>query len=448
MITLPQEYVNRTKTLLKEESDAYFAALQVPCRSSYRINPKKNYSLLENSSPIPWTDYGYYLTQKPVFTLDPLFHAGHYYVQEANSMIIEKVFKQLNFKSPIKVLDLCAAPGGKSTHILSILDSDSVVHCHELNSLRAEVLKQNIEKWGFPNSIVTSGPIYKLCQTGVKYDVIMLDAPCSGEGMFRKEPDAIKQWNSNKINHCVNLQSEILNYASELLAPGGILIYSTCTFNQEENESILSKFALKYQFESIPFAPIKEADLLLTDYLSIHTARAMPHRMEGEGLSFSLLRKNISTDTIQKRQKKNTALPDIKFNEWINTELFPLQALLIKGEYLVVHLNTVPLIQFLENAGIKILSAGTSIGHYKGKDWFPSQALATSLVLSPELPKINLDLTESLHYLRADSNFLPIPILENQWQIIAYKNAPLGWVKRIENKFKNYYPKNMRIHSL
>ncbi len=448
MLNIPPDFIHRTKEVIGEQVNELVESLKTPCRTSIRLNPLKKSEHLKNTSPIPWTTFGYYLGEKPKFTLDPYFHAGYYYVQEANSMIIEKAIIELFPSKKINVLDLCAAPGGKSTHLHSILDSSSVIHSHEVNTLRVEILRQNIEKWGPINSIVTTGSIKKIVESGLKYDVILLDAPCSGEGMFRKEEDAIKQWNLNKINHCVFLQNEIVEFAHHLLSENGILIYSTCTYNREENEDLITRLIKEYNYESIQLKTLPHYNLLHTEFNRINTYRALPHRMEGEGFTFSILRK--TSDYLNKIHKSKAFQPIINSHvkNWLNFDEYELQVIDTNKEFKATTTNCFAFYNYLSNANIRCLNLGISVGHFKGKDWFPAQGLATNIALNKNIPLINLELDEALHYLRADGSYLPSPILEEQWQIIAYNNAPLGWVKKIGSTFKNYYPKNMRIHSL
>ncbi|MCC6815937.1 MAG: hypothetical protein IT267_05955 [Saprospiraceae bacterium] len=447
MITLPDEFIIKLKDILGPEANEFNKAIQLPCRSSVRINPLKKFNKLSLADKIPFCETGYFLNHKPVFTLDPFFHAGHYYVQEANSMCLEIAFKELNLLSDIKILDLCAAPGGKSTHLISLLQKDAILHSHDVNPTRAEILRQNIEKWGNYNSVVTTGPIQNIINSGIKYNLIILDAPCSGEGMFRKEEAAIKQWNSNKINYCVKLQSELLNAVSLLLHPGGYLIYSTCTYNREENEWVLNKLIESHLLESVPLDSSKHYGLIKIDE-KIHTYRAMPHRMEGEGFTFSILKSKANNATLF--EKKRSAINPINnnFKQWINTELEDWHYLLSNDHYFACTLEMHYLCSQLLSSRTKLLHCGVPLGHFKGKDWFPSQGLASNIAKNEQIDSIELELEEAKYYLRAVSHLLPVPASSSQWQLVTYNNSCLGWVKNINKQFKNYFPKNMRIHSL
>jgi 16S rRNA C967 or C1407 C5-methylase (RsmB/RsmF family) len=220
-MTLPDLFKVQMKNLLGPEYPDFEEALHISSTPSVRLNPFKSEHQLPLAEPVPWCSGGYYLKERPNFTIDPFFHAGHYYVQEASSMFIDYILRSINFKTNSKILDLCSAPGGKSTLLLSFLATDGFLHCHEYDSFRAGILKQNIERWGYPNTIVTSGAMTQLENLDVRYDLILIDAPCSGEGMFRKEPEALKQWNENKVHHCSHLQKNIMNVADTLCAEDG-----------------------------------------------------------------------------------------------------------------------------------------------------------------------------------------------------------------------------------
>ncbi len=447
MKSLPNDFLVQINKVLGEDSSLFLESLNQHPRASIRLNSKKLKPKLELSDPVQWASNAYYLHQKPSFTLDPFFHAGHYYVQEASSMILEKVLLKLDLEKIHRAIDLCAAPGGKTTQLIDLLPSQTLIHAHEVQSQRAEVLRQNVEKWGRSNIIVSSGSIQKIVASGSTYQLILIDAPCSGEGMFRKEPEALSQWTMNKVNHCTKLQSEILQYAKEILEPGGYLIYSTCTYNPMENEEIVRKLIADDDFESIEMNHLKQYGVQSSTYPNIHTYRCLPHKMEGEGFTFSLLRKSGST-TIPKisQYSKSIKFQTIKGlheaveNTFINQK--------IKDYNYAIPPEMRIMIELLLATNLNILSAGIPIGSTKGKDWFPAHGLSQSIDISSNFSKIVLDLPQALHYLRADNNHLPQAKYSDPWQLISYEEAILGWVKNIQGKLKNYLPKNQRIHSL
>ncbi|MEO6190093.1 MAG: hypothetical protein ABIO44_06745 [Saprospiraceae bacterium] len=449
MMVLPKEFIIKCEPIFQGEIQDFIDSFQTKCRPSIRINSNKTTHTLELSDPVPWCNHAYYLNQRPVFTLDPYFHAGHYYPQEASSMILEEIVKKLILPFNAKVLDLCAAPGGKSTHLLDLLSPQSFLHCHETIYSRAEILRQNIEKWGHSNTLVSSGSIQNIINSGITYDLILIDAPCSGEGMFRKENDALKQWSPNKVNYCTLLQNEITSYAAKLLNQNGYIIYSTCTFNLEENENIISKIISNNNFQSVELDLNPNYGLLSTHHNSIHTYRCAPHRLEGEGFSFSVLRNSSQTSSNNKQIYKSRSSKIAAFNV---TEFTDSKEAFVKAEINNI-LYAIPELQYeyfeaLKESGLRVLSAGIPLGHLKGKDWFPEHGLAQNLSLSKNFMTINLNLIEAQHYLRADNSYLPLSQNNAIWQIISYEDAKLGWVKNIGQKLKNYLPKNQRIHSL
>src|SRR5258706_10320635 len=218
--------------------------------TSIRINPLK--SRPRELEKVPWTDFGYYLDQRPSFTFDPLFHGGAYYVQEASSMFLEQALKQTHdLSQPICVLDLCAAPGGKSTHLLSLLNEGSLLVSNETIRSRATILTENIQKWGSNNVVVTNNDPADFHKLEGFFDVIVVDAPCSGEGLFRKDPNAINVWSEENIELCALRQQRILNHIWSSLKKNGVLIYCTCTYNEKENEGNLNWLLKEKKVESI-----------------------------------------------------------------------------------------------------------------------------------------------------------------------------------------------------
>jgi len=281
---LPADFVSRTKPLLGDEWEAFENALQAESPVSIRLNPAKIFpneklEILDLAADIvPWASHAYYLKERPVFTLDPLFHAGCYYVQEASSMYLETIVKQY-ITEPVTALDLCAAPGGKSTHLLSILPKDSRLIANEVIRSRVNILSENLTKWGCPNAVATNNDSRELGRNTGFFDFILIDAPCSGEGMFRKDRKAIHEWSVEHVKLCAERQRRIVADCWNGLKTNGLLIYSTCTYNREENE------------ENIEWI-VKElgADIL-------ETKRFWPHRSQGEGFFIAALRKTSDNES-------------------------------------------------------------------------------------------------------------------------------------------------------
>lgn len=447
-MNIPTEFIQRTEQFLGEETKQLLHALENPLRPSIRLNRNKNTHKLNLDTKVAWCNNAYYLNSKPIFTLDPYFHAGHYYVQEAASMFLYHIVNNLEIPKNATVLDLCAAPGGKSTLLIDTFSDEAVIHSHEVNKARAEILRQNIEKWGNPNSIITTGPIYKFAKFNSLYDLILIDAPCSGEGMFRKEKDAIKQWSLSKINTCKNIQLELIQQAYQMLRPGGYMIYSTCTYNTEENEQVVNQLVNTHPEIIILSDRFNEFNLFKIKAEINSCYRFLPHRMEGEGFTFSILQKpGLSAKALTTEKIKLIQSVENKFKNLIN---YSYASEIIDSPWgkLLLPKTLKDLYYLLLENRIEILHTGIPIGQYKGTDWFPAHGLTQSTYLNNNLTKLTLELPQALQYLRADSNNLPTPESSETWQLVTYEDSILGWVKNINGKLKNYYPKNQRIHSL
>ncbi|HEY5823531.1 MAG TPA: RsmB/NOP family class I SAM-dependent RNA methyltransferase, partial [Cyclobacteriaceae bacterium] len=300
----PTAFEERMKLRLLSEWDAFEKIHQTPSPVSIRINPKKNPSQ-PSEEQIPWTQYGYYLKERPVFTLDPSFHAGTYYVQEASSMFLEQALKQsVDLTQSLRVLDLCAAPGGKSTHLLSLISDDSLLISNEVIRSRASILSENIQKWGNSNVLVTNSDPEVFQKLEGYFDVMVIDAPCSGEGLFRKDAEAMNEWSPDNVALCSQRQQRILSDVWPALKENGILIYCTCTYSEEENENNLSWLAAEHNAEFI--------ELSLDPSWKIETIkkgkavgyRFYPHKVNGEGFFISVIRKVSEQQPIRTKGKK------------------------------------------------------------------------------------------------------------------------------------------------
>ncbi len=299
MTALPQVFTDYTRKLFGEDMFARFlSSFSVPSPVSIRLNPFKIKNCRQPKStildPVPWCDLGYYLNQRPDFTFDPLLHAGCYYVQEASSMFVTQAIKQY-VRGDVTMLDLCAAPGGKSTCVRSFLTPDSVLVCNEPIRNRYNVLAENISKFGMHNTIVVSKYPKDFKKSEFSdFDVILADVPCSGEGMFRKDEDCIKQWSPQNVERCWRLQREIISDIWDCLTPGGLLIYSTCTFNTKENEENVRWICSELGANVLPLETCPEWNIvgsLLKDY-DEPVYRFIPGTVRGEGLFLAVLQKD------------------------------------------------------------------------------------------------------------------------------------------------------------
>ncbi len=409
-------------------------ALGIPISSSLRLHPSKGFT--PNLRSVPWCREGAYVDSKITFGADPLWHAGAYYVQEPASMMVAQFIEQLGL-TPRRAMDLCAAPGGKSSLLRSHLPSDCVIVANEIEGSRSRILRENLMRWGLDETIVTSASPQQLRETGITVDFVLVDAPCSGEGMFRKEPSAVSEWSESNVLLCVSRQKEILDQAWAMLEEGGVLIYSTCTYNREENEGQLEYLCNKYSAELLklkidPFWGVWEHEE--------GVYRFMPHRTESEGLTIFAVRKQ--EDTLRSSHELRASKVKIPFEL---TRIFDTGRLYQHGS-LWYTLNQEGQALLAQLRSIKILSAGVPLGEEKGKNFVPHQAWVNSHKLSALIPypsyEVNKD--EALQYLKREALNIES---ERGIQLITYNNIPLGFAKQVGGRVNNLYPKEMMIHN-
>ena len=381
---LPEDFVRETRQLMGEERFSRFMeAFNEDAPVSIRLNPKKIRNEEHHSSlySIPWCPEGFYLDGRPQFTFDPLFHAGCYYVQEAASMFVTHILKEIRNEkqhSSLSVLDMCAAPGGKSTAIRTVLPEGSTLVSNEPIPTRAQILLENITKWGWPDCIVTNNYPRDFRKAKAKFDIILCDVPCSGEGMFRKDPATISEWSLQNVEKCWRLQREIVADAWECLKPGGILIYSTCTYNIKENEENIRWILDTYEAEAldIPVEPSWNITGSLLPGFDAPVYRFIPGFTRSEGLFICALRKEIKNEELR-----------------------------------------------MKNSSLKILTPDLPEGEH---------------------PDVPLSYPDALKYLRGEALVLP-PDTPKGIVTVTYKGFPLGPMKNIGNRANNLYPKPWRI---
>ncbi|MCB0527476.1 MAG: rRNA cytosine-C5-methyltransferase [Saprospiraceae bacterium] len=450
---LPPAFVSQMQTLLGAPGYADFeAALQAPAPVSIRLKnairdfqhelPFEQPHMLE----VPWHPLGRYLSERPVFTLDPAFHAGAYYVQEASSMFLHEALRQTtDLSRPLKVLDLCAAPGGKSTLMLDMLHPESLLVSNEVIRARAGTLRENLEKWGNNHIAVTSGDPADFTALDGWFDLVVTDAPCSGEGLFRKDPDAIREWSTAGVVACAERQQRILSHAIEAVAPGGILIYSTCTYNTQENEQNVGQL--------LDTGDVELLSLNIPETWGIVRAgggyQFFPHRVRGEGFFLAAFRKRTepahrhtvaaSFRSLQALPKK--ALPGL--SPWLRQPEHLRFFQTPSAEIVAIHSNLEQ--QYLQlDKHLKNKWFGTLIGTFKGQDFIPSHALALSDLCSPALPGIELERDLALLFLKKESFMLPEDAPRG-WVLARYKGLNLGWMKVLPGRMNNYLPQERRI---
>lgn len=439
---LPEIFLQRMESRLGKEFGDFIHALHEPAALSLRINRDK-YKQQVKLEKVPWSEVGYYLEKRPLFVLDPLFHAGCYYVQEASSMLIEAAFTNLDLKNKkLKVLDLCGAPGGKATHLLSLLSQESLLITNETIRSRADILKENVIKWGSGNVIVTqSDPKYFSSFEGY-FDVIVIDAPCSGEGLFRKDPTAINEWSEGNLQLCCERQERILHDVWPALKEDGFLIYSTCTYNPDENEYNINKLLKEDKAESVQFDFPEEWGITEVDFNNTFGYYCYPHKVRGEGFFLTVLKKKEATySSSGKRKKDKAATIPGSVKKWVKSP----QDLLMTGNEIISFPNAYYEDLEMLKSNLRIVSAGTNVATVAHKNINPEPALALSDELNQnEFNIADLSYKEALRYLKKET---PEPEgLKIGFNLISFKGYPLGWAKKInENRVNNYFPKEWRI---
>lgn len=475
---LPASFTAYTRSLLgDEEYDKLAAAIQQEPPVSIRLNKLRIDSPL---LPVPWASEGFYLDERLTFTFDPLFHAGCYYVQEASSMFVEQVLRQY-ITEPVVMLDLCAAPGGKSTHARSVLPEGSLLVANEVIRNRSQILAENLTKWGHPDVVVTNNDPADFSSLLSFFDVILTDVPCSGEGMFRKDPVAVEEWSPENVEICWQRQRRIIADIWPSLKPGGILIYSTCTYNTKEDEENVRW--IQQEFGAEPLVLEIREDWNITGnllYKESDNSKAVgsfeqkapvyhffPHKTKGEGFFLAALRKpETEEDTMpafpssknkaaKRKDKKGGTTPSPVSKEhlniaknWLNEEKLP--GYIVSAEGTKIQAFPQQYVDELAamKQSLKIVSAGVGIGEVKGKDLIPDHALAMSPVLLRQGVFATEDITyeQAIAYLRKEAIALPATAPRG-YILLTYRNIPLGFVKNIGNRANNLYPQEWRIRS-
>lgn len=450
---LPESFVSQMRALLGAEYTDFEAALRQPSPVSIRLNPVKkpdDAALLPAAeATVPWHSEGRYLAERPVFTLDPLFHAGAYYVQEASSMFLSEALRQtVDLGRPMRALDLCAAPGGKSTLLLDLLSPDSLLVANEVIRTRVGPLRENLEKWGAPNVAVVSAESEEFAALPGFFDLIVTDAPCSGEGLFRKDPAAVHEWSPANVELCAGRQRRILAGVLEALAPGGVLIYSTCTYNARENEENTAWLARTFGLELLRLQ--LPAGWQVTEFTpgSYHF---FPHRTRGEGFFLAAFRR--PGDASQRpalapsaafrslRPLPKAQLPDAA--RWLTPEAAARFFQTPAGEVLALPAAQETDYLLLDKV-LKNKWFGVNIGEFKGRDFVPSHALALSRWSRPDLAGVSLNRDAALRFLKKETFELPSDA-PGGWVLAQYSGLNLGWLKVLPNRFNNYLPAERRI---
>jgi len=422
--------------------------LNIESPTSIRVNPFKK-SSFKTDQQVPWCADGYYLDKRPSFTFDPLFHAGCYYVQEASSMFVEHILKHIRQNDEaIKVLDLCAAPGGKSTLIDSAIKTTDLLVSNEIIKSRVPVLCDNLNRWGTANTIVTNNDPKDMGRLTGFFDIILADAPCSGSGMFRKDPAAINEWSEANVNLCHQRQERILADIYPALKGEGYLIYSTCSYSHQENEDILDWLCAEFDMETIRI-PINDDWGVVETKSGKQKAwsyRFYPGKVKGEGLFAACLKKkdetahpsNFKSKNNQKLPAKELALIKSYLNNPDDFYFFK-----VNDDWLAINQAHKDSLDTLQRH-LYIKKSGIRIGKVMGNDLVPDHELALSIYINKEtVLQTELNYDQAIQYLRREN--IDLNTTDRGWSLMCYEGHPLGWAKLLPNRVNNYFPKELRI---
>lgn len=459
MAKLPASFLESLQTIQGFDQGSFERVHESGAQvTSVRFNPNKygqwstgnampdiSGSRLVIDSKVPWSGYGYYLSQRPSFTFDPLFHAGCYYVQDASSMFLEQALKQtVDLSHPLNVLDLCAAPGGKSTHIQSLISPESFLVSNEVIKSRAGILKQNIIRWGCENVVVTNNDPQHFQKLEGFFDVMVVDAPCSGSGLFRKDPEAIDEWSRENVALCCGRQKRIIADALPALKEGGVLIYSTCSYSKDEDENMADWLVKEFEMQNEKLVIDDSWGIVITqsDATGSTGYRFFSDKIKGEGFYLACFRKT-SVEKEKKfkeaRLEKPVAKEITTIEPWIKKA-----GLSFLREHFIYALPTELVTRYsIIKHALNVQYAGIAIGEVMKDKLVPGHALAQSNRVAQTIPQLKLTYEEVIKYLqRAD---VTLPIETKGWQLVLFQNYNLGWINALPNRFNNYYPKELRI---
>lgn len=456
MPQLPEKFVaTLTAELGAEECQALCAALDTPATVAIRLHPDKASTAAAGARPIAWSDGGYYLDERPSFTTDPAFHAGAYYVQEPSSQFVGYLLRPIVERTPrLRLLDLCAAPGGKSTLYSSLVGCDGLVVANEINRQRAAVLADNVRKWGVGNVAVTNNDPAHFAGFEQWFDVVAVDAPCSGEGMFRKTPEARDEWNDGSAAMCAERQLKILQDIWPTLRADGTIIYSTCTFNRTEDEGLLERFSEwvgEDELEAADEVSVGDDWGIVCGRVGVwQTFRFMPHRAEGEGFFAAIARKSSNAGGKSRNPKSRKTIfsaPDKKsvaeLERWVK-EPKQMKWAAINDTYYGYYSSHADDMRVLAES-MTVIHSGVCMGQiFKGK-LKPEHSLAMFTGLNTSaIPMVEVGRDMALDYLRRSDIGVTEQMVEGI-NLLCYEGLPLGWIKRVGNRSNNLYPNSLRI---
>ncbi|MBR5685649.1 MAG: rRNA cytosine-C5-methyltransferase [Muribaculaceae bacterium] len=443
-MNLPQEFIVQLRGLLPDEWEALTRAITSSEPSvAVRVNGARGVGVPDGACRVAWCDQGYYLQDRQQFTFDTDWHAGRYYVQDASSMFIAHVIRHL-VHEPVRYLDLCAAPGGKTTAALQALPTGSLVVANEIVPPRARVLADNVIRWGHPRCVVTSNAPAQVGKLTHFFDVIATDVPCSGEGMMRKDDEAVSQWSPQLVEQCAERQRGILTDVWNALRPGGLLIYSTCTYNRQENEEIADFIVRELGATSLEVPVEPEWNIHPAIGSDCHCYRFMPYRVDGEGLFMAVFRKDGDSPRQDIRIKeKSSKKADETAKNWLSSPND--YAVSQQGDLMIAAPQDIRREVDALRASLNVLHAGVELATLMGRKTVPHHALAMSVERDKDaFPICEVDYPTALRYLRGESITVDGP---RGYVLIAHKGAIQGFANNLGNRANNLYPKSLRILS-
>lgn len=446
----PPDFIGSLQSEPGFDEQSFVEAHQNEAPVSIRLNPFKQ-SNIKKGTQVAWCAEGFYLEKRPSFTFDPLFHAGAYYVQEASSMFIGHVFNYIKPDGePVKVLDLCAAPGGKSTLLNSLLNNTDLLVANEIIKTRVPILADNLTRWGTANSIVTNNDPRDFTRLKGFFDIILVDAPCSGSGMFRKDAAAMDEWSQANVALCHQRQQRILADIYPALKEDGYLIYSTCSYSHQENEDVLDWLCTEFEMESIdiPVQPDWNITVSRSKDKGAYGYRFYPGKILGEGLFAACLKK--TKDSGELSAHKNSGQQKLPAKEIELVKAYVNDAdnyyyLKVADDWLAIDKHHHESLNILHKH-LYIKKSGVRIGKIAGRDLVPDHELALSTIINKDaVLQTPLNYDKAIAYLRKDN--LVLNTTEKGWSLMTYEGLALGWAKLLPNRVNNYYPKELRILS-
>lgn len=442
MSSIPESFKKRIIAQFHPDGEAFLSAIDKPANTSIRVNKSKGNVQFDLAQNVLWCKDGLVLNSRPSFTLDPMFHAGCYYPQESSSMFLDFVLNHiLETKSNVRFLDLCAAPGGKSLILSDFVGDNGVLISNEVNRSRNQILKEVITKWGRGNTIVTCNESKDFQNIKNYFDCVLVDAPCSGEGMFRKDMQARDEWSEENVAHCAIRQETIINDIADSVKENGYLIYSTCTFATEENEDNCQKI-LKLGFESVDISINEEWGIQKRISDGVIAFRFLPHLVPGEGFFIAAFKK-VSESASKKSKLSRTFVSASKDESVILQNRFGRNFQIVKAPSGACFFSPVDLDELnLLAEHLYIAMPGIETGHFIRNDFIPAHpfALAQGKLQGYDYHELSPD--QALNYLRGEQLNI---VGKTGWSIVTYKGLSLGWVKILSNRVNNYYPKEWRI---